>query len=68
MLPYGIVKTKHRGKNSAHRDCPICDPDTGNKARARRDGKHEAENQLNEIILFDGCGAFHIDNIYMRKL
>ncbi len=25
MIAYGKVKTRHHGKDSTHRDCPICD-------------------------------------------
>ena len=49
MIPYGKIKTRNPSKNSKHKDCPICNPAMGNKARARQAGKREIQRQ------FDDC-------------
>ncbi len=49
MRPYGQIKTRNPSKNSSHRNCPICDPDEGNKARARQSGKKEIRKQIGEM-------------------
>lgn len=51
MLPYGLVKTKY-GKDGTHRDCPICDPSTGNKKKARQENKRSIINELNLLVNF----------------
>jgi len=48
MIPYGKVKTRNPSKNSKHRDCPICNPASGNKAKARQIAKKEIKQQFEE--------------------
>jgi len=43
MIAYGKVKTRHPGKDGTHRNCSICNPATGNKKKARQEGKKEAK-------------------------
>ena len=48
MIAYGKVKTRHHGKVASHRDCPICHPAEGNKAKARQESKKIVKYELEE--------------------